>query len=56
MIDSLKLKEILELKGELPRIEFKLRYELSGQNKSKNRDELAKDLLALINTRRSSLG
>jgi len=50
MIDEQKLKEFLALKDESPKVEFKLKYELSGQNKSKNLDELAKDLLALTNT------
>lgn len=50
MIDVAKLKEFLEHKEESPKIEFKLKYELSGQNKGKNLDELAKDLLALTNT------
>ncbi len=50
MIDQHKLKEFLELKDESPKVEFKLKYELTGQNKSKNLDELAKDLLALTNT------
>lgn len=50
MIDEHKLKEFLALNEESPKVEFKLKYELSGQNKSKNTDELAKDLLALTNT------
>lgn len=50
MIDRHKLKEFLELKDESPKVEFKLKYELTGQNKSKNLDEIAKDLLALTNT------
>lgn len=50
MIDAAKLKEFLEQKDESPKIEFKLKYDLSGQNKNKYYDELAKDLLALTNT------
>ena len=50
MIDANKLKEFLETKDESPKIEFKLKYDLSGQNKNKYYDELAKDLLALTNT------
>ncbi len=50
MIDAAKLKEFLERTDESPKIEFKLKYEFSGQNKSKNMDEFVKDLLALTNT------
>lgn len=50
MIDAAELKEFLEKKDESPKIEFKLKYDLSGQNKNKYYDELAKDLLALTNT------
>src|SRR4051794_24382847 len=45
-----KLKELLAIKDESPRCEFKLKYILSGQGKSKALDELAKDIIALANT------
>lgn len=50
MIDAVKLKEVLERKDESPKVEFKLKYEFSGQDKGKRQDEFAKDLLALANT------
>lgn len=50
MITKEKLQEFLILKDETPRIEFKLKYELSGQNSGKIKDEVAKDILALTNT------
>lgn len=50
MINAVKLKELLECKDESPKLEFKLKYEFSGQDKGKRQDEFAKDLLALANT------
>ncbi len=50
MIDTAMLKELLAEKDETPKLEFKLRYELYGQGRSKHLDELAKDLIALANT------
>lgn len=43
------LREYLS-KKEVPNVEFKLRYTLSGQNKAKNLDEVAKDIIALTNS------
>ncbi len=50
MITVEKLKELLARKGESPNLEFKLRYALTGQGNNKNRDEVAKDIIALANT------
>lgn len=44
-----RLRDYLSNK-EVPNIEFKLKYTLSGQNKTKNLDEVAKDILALTNS------
>jgi len=50
MLDESRLKELLALTEELPTVEFKLKYVLSGQGKNKALDELAKDIIALTNT------
>lgn len=50
MLTKEKLQELLKLKDETPRVEFKLKYELKGPNSGKNKDEMAKDILALTNT------
>lgn len=50
MITVEKLKELLSRKGESPNLEFKLKYSLTGQGNNKNRDEAAKDIIALANT------
>jgi hypothetical protein len=50
MLDETRLRELLVLTEELPTVEFKLKYVLSGQGKNKALDELAKDIIALTNT------
>lgn len=50
MLDKMKLKQLLALAEEMPTVEFKLKYVLSGQGRSKVLDELSKDLIALANT------
>ena len=50
MLDTAGLKELLRLSEELPKVEFKLKYILSGQGRTKALDELAKDIIALTNT------
>jgi hypothetical protein len=56
MLDKARLKKLLDLNEELPNVEFKLRYVLSGQGKNKALDELAKDIIALANTAGRSAG
>jgi hypothetical protein len=48
-IDADELRLLLKEREQL-RLEFKLKYELSGPNKGKMLDEVGKDLIALINT------
>jgi AbiTii/Putative DNA-binding domain len=55
MLDKAGLNELLALNEELPKVEFKLKYVLSGQGKQKALDELAKDIIALANTAGRSL-
>lgn len=50
MISPEKLGELLSQRDETPRCEFKLKYVLSGQSRSKMLDEIAKDVIALANT------
>jgi hypothetical protein len=48
-IDATELQELLRRKEGLT-LEFKLKYDLSGPDKERRRDELAKDIIALINS------
>ena len=50
MLDEARLTELLARKNEMPKVEFKLRYAISGQGRSKALDEVAKDIIALTNT------
>lgn len=50
MINAVILNGLLTMRDEMPKCEFKLRYVLSGQGNNKNRDEIAKDIIALANT------
>ena len=50
MVDAVRLQAFLSERDETPKREFKLRYILSGQGRSKYLDELGKDLIALANT------
>lgn len=50
MIDSSQLQTFLAKDDETPNLEFKLKYVLAGPDRGKFLDEMAKDLLALINT------
>jgi hypothetical protein len=50
MIEAAELKQWLTEKDETTRREFKLKYVLTGQGRSKYLDELAKDIIALTDT------
>jgi hypothetical protein len=50
MVEAVELKKWLGEKDETLRREFKLKYLLTGQGRSKYLDELAKDIIALTNT------
>lgn len=50
MLDEVGLKKLLTLNEERPKVEFKLKYVLSGQGRNKTMNELAKDIIALTNT------
>lgn len=45
-----KLRELLSQNDEMPKVEFKLKYVLTGQGNNKIKDEVAKDIIALANT------
>lgn len=49
MIDAQRLRELLATR-EGNWLEFKLRYEFDGQGRERTYDELAKDVVALVNT------
>lgn len=50
MSDAAEIRGWLARKDETLRLEFKLRYVLSGPAKAKHKDELGKDIMALANT------
>jgi hypothetical protein len=50
MLNESMLRAILSQRNETPKIELKLKYVLSGQGKGKALDEIAKDIIALVNT------
>jgi hypothetical protein len=50
LIDSTELQALLGKDDETPTIEFKLKYVLTGPDRGKFLDEIAKDLLSLVNT------
>jgi hypothetical protein len=50
MADVAKIRSWLTQKDETPRLEFKLKYVMSGAGSSKHKDELGKDIMALSNT------
>ena len=50
MADVAKIRSWLAQKDETPRLEFKLKYVMSGAGSSKHKDELGKDIMALSNT------
>jgi hypothetical protein len=50
MADVAQIKAWLAQKDETPRLEFKLKYVLTGPGGSKQKDELGKDIIALANT------